>query len=131
MSHDRETLGRIVREIWVDFAREQPDPKPHHLAPWEALSEPMKEVDRRIGERLFVLGREEVEGLRSQRDLLYRLLERVYAWGGITGERDPTVQPTADVTADGAVDGVDLGRFLYNEPPVGPAWPAPMDEEEE
>ena len=48
----REALGRMVRETWVEFAKTQPKPKPHHLAPWEELDEPNKEVDRLIGERL-------------------------------------------------------------------------------
>jgi hypothetical protein len=55
---DREALGREVRRVWVDFARSQPNPKPHHLAPWEELDEPNKEVDRIIGERLATLGAE-------------------------------------------------------------------------
>lgn len=45
----REYLGRVVRDAWVTWASEQPSPKPHHLDPWEALPEPIKEVDRRIG----------------------------------------------------------------------------------
>lgn len=44
-----EALGRLVRRVWVDFARMQPNPKPHHLLPWEELDEPNKEVDRLIG----------------------------------------------------------------------------------
>jgi hypothetical protein len=47
---DRELLGRMVRDIWVAWAREQPNPKPSWLKPWEELSEPDREVDRRIGE---------------------------------------------------------------------------------
>lgn len=54
---DRERLGRIVREEWRAWAREQPSPKPSWLVPWEGLSEPDREVDRRIGERLFAEGR--------------------------------------------------------------------------
>jgi len=50
MNLDREQLGRMVREIWVKWAREQPNPKPSWLKPWEELSEPDREVDRRIGE---------------------------------------------------------------------------------
>ena len=49
---DREALGRRVRTLWVDFARQQPNPKPHHVAPWEDLDEPNREVDRIIGETL-------------------------------------------------------------------------------
>lgn len=52
----REALGRAVRDIWVEWAKEQPTPKPTWLKPWDALPEPDKEVDRRIGEKLFELG---------------------------------------------------------------------------
>lgn len=50
---DRESLGKIVREVWIEWAKEQPSPKPSWLVPWEGLSESDKEVDRRIGERLL------------------------------------------------------------------------------
>lgn len=49
---DRETLGRIVRKVWIDWAKEQPSPKDSWLVPWEGLAEPDKEVDRRIGETI-------------------------------------------------------------------------------
>lgn len=47
---DRETLGKLVREVWIAWAREQPSPKPSWLVPWDGLAEPDREVDRRIGE---------------------------------------------------------------------------------
>lgn len=47
---DRETLGRVVRQAWVEYCQEIGDTKPSHLAPWEELSEQDKEADRRIGE---------------------------------------------------------------------------------
>lgn len=50
---DREQLGRRVREVWIAWAREQPNPKPSWLVPWEGLSEPDKEVDRRIGAAIW------------------------------------------------------------------------------
>ena len=49
---DREALGRRVREVWVEWAREQPDPKPSHLVGWDDLDEGNREVDMRIGEAL-------------------------------------------------------------------------------
>lgn len=55
----REALGRIVREVWIKWAQEQPNPKPSWLVPYDQLSEPDKDVDNRIGERLFR------EGIRS------------------------------------------------------------------
>jgi hypothetical protein len=52
----RDTLGRLVRQIWVHWALEQPNPKASWVLPWEKLAEPDKEVDRRIGETLFNMG---------------------------------------------------------------------------
>lgn len=49
----REFLGKLVRAEWIKWAREQEDQKPTWLEPWEALTEPMREVDRRIGEALW------------------------------------------------------------------------------
>lgn len=49
---DRETLGKLVREVWVEFAKEQHDPNPSHLVGWDDLDEANKEVDMRIGERV-------------------------------------------------------------------------------
>lgn len=47
---DRDTLGRFVREAWVRWAREQPDPKPSWLVGYDELDEDDKEADRHIGE---------------------------------------------------------------------------------
>lgn len=49
----REFLGQLVRMEWVAWAREQPHPKATWLAPWHQLTEPEREVDRRIGERIY------------------------------------------------------------------------------
>lgn len=46
---DADALGRLVREVWVEWAREQPNPKPSWLVPYDELSEPDKEVDQLIG----------------------------------------------------------------------------------
>lgn len=55
----RERLGRLVRDVWIAWAQEQPSPKPSWLVSWEDLTEPDREVDRRIGERLAREGRDE------------------------------------------------------------------------
>ena len=52
----REILGRYVRKIWIEWAREQPVQKASWLIPWEDMPEEDREVDRRIGEALFELG---------------------------------------------------------------------------
>lgn len=46
----RDFLGQIVREAWVKWAKQQPNPKPSWLAPYDKLSEADKEADRQIGE---------------------------------------------------------------------------------
>jgi hypothetical protein len=46
---DRDRLGREVREAWVNWAKDQPSPKPY-----DALTEADKEADRLIGEHLAV-----------------------------------------------------------------------------
>ncbi len=61
----REELGRIVREVWVKWAKEQSNPKESWLKPWEELTEPDKEVDRRIGEKLWQTGYIEASSLGS------------------------------------------------------------------
>lgn len=52
----RELLGRRVRQVWLEWAREQPDPKPSWLLPWEDLDDGQKEADMRIGLALFEYG---------------------------------------------------------------------------
>lgn len=50
-----DDLGREVRRVWVECARELPDPKPHHLLEYDDLDEWNQEVDRRIGEAVAKL----------------------------------------------------------------------------
>lgn len=56
----REQLGRYVRHIWMEWAREQADVQAgahaNWLTPWEQLGERDREVDMRIGERLYLSG---------------------------------------------------------------------------
>lgn len=54
MALDRETLGKIVRTTWIEWAKEQPNPKASWLVEWDKLSEPDQEVDRRIGEAIVM-----------------------------------------------------------------------------
>jgi hypothetical protein len=49
----REERGRRVREVWIEWARDQPNPKPSWLVPYDDLSETDKEADRRIGSALW------------------------------------------------------------------------------
>lgn len=43
-----ESLGRLVREVWIEWAKAQPDPKPSWLVPWAELDERDKDADRQI-----------------------------------------------------------------------------------
>ncbi len=52
-SEHRDRLGRRVREIWVEWAKRQPNPKPSWLASYDELSEADKEADRCIGSALW------------------------------------------------------------------------------
>jgi hypothetical protein len=58
---DRETLGKLVRQTWIEWAKEQPNPKPSWLVEWDNLSEPDQEVDRRIGEAVAMYVAKESE----------------------------------------------------------------------
>jgi len=50
---NRNFLGQIVREAWVKWAKQQPNPKPSWLVPYDELSEADKEADRQIGEAVL------------------------------------------------------------------------------
>jgi hypothetical protein len=65
---DREQLGRLVRRVWVSWAREQPDPKPSWLLDWDDLDESLREVDRRIGEAVANAAFEAAMGVRVPGD---------------------------------------------------------------
>lgn len=52
----RDELGEMVRNVWIQWAKEQPEPKPSWLVPYSDLSEEDKEADRMIGEALFHRG---------------------------------------------------------------------------
>ena len=67
----REALGRLVREVWVEWAEEQPVPKASWLTPWEQLDGGQREVDMRIGSTVAAVARaaERVAAARD-RDLL-------------------------------------------------------------
>ena len=69
----REDLGRLVRETWVAWAREQRDPKLSWLVPWEELDDGQREVDMRIGEA--VAAAESVRWRSALQDALEGMLD--------------------------------------------------------
>jgi hypothetical protein len=60
-------LGALVRHVWVEWAKEQPNPKASWLVPWEELPESDREIDRRIGVVLFRLGLDAASAVCLQR----------------------------------------------------------------
>lgn len=80
MTADREALGQRVREVWIRWAEQQPEPKPSWLVPWDDLAEPDREVDRLIGEELYAKGHSDgiadlvVEQMRAEGKTKSRLL---------------------------------------------------------
>ncbi len=47
---DRDALGRLVRETWVQWAQSQTIPKKTWLLSYDQISENDREADRQIGE---------------------------------------------------------------------------------
>lgn len=78
MADDREPLGRLVRETWVAWAREQYRPKPSWLAGWEDLDNGQREVDMRIGSAVAVqaVADAKLDGDRMRAQLLTFAAER-------------------------------------------------------
>ena len=74
MALDRETLGKIVRATWIEWAKEQPNPKPSWLVEWDNLNEPDQEVDRRIGEAIVMYVAKNTE----QSDLAMEIINPLY-----------------------------------------------------
>jgi len=60
----RDALGRRVREVWIEWAKTQPNPKPSWVVPYDELDEADKEADRCIGSALYGDGIE--VGMRMQ-----------------------------------------------------------------
>ena len=58
MPDPREAYGRLVRETWVAWAKEQPNPKPSWLTGWDELDAGQREVDMRIGGAVAAAERE-------------------------------------------------------------------------
>ncbi len=60
MTSEEVELGRLVRQVWLDFCKQSRLPESHsHNAPWEELSLWEKNVDVSIGETLFAAGEKE------------------------------------------------------------------------
>lgn len=85
--HDRDLLGRIVRDAWVRWAANHPDPKPSWLTPYDELAELDKEADRQIGEALLnplnvrrheLIDKQKTEGLNEYETLELDAVRELY-----------------------------------------------------
>jgi hypothetical protein len=98
MTDDREPLGRLVRETWVAWALEQPDPNPSWLVPWDELGTGDREVDMRIGSavaaRAVADAGTEVAAARTDRDRIR--LERGALASHLPAIRDALSAAVAD-----------------------------------
>lgn len=131
----REHLGRAVRQAWIKWAREQPNPKPSWLLPWEELAEPDREADRRIGEALASITAEhcaqaitahmEAHGPRKPRGALEPVLDtgRTYrTWRrhmGIAARIAAGAFMTDKDRLQMAADALRRGDFAVCPPPEG------------
>lgn len=62
-----EDRGRLVRGVWIDWARRQPNPKPSWLIGWDDLDQGQREVDILIGEEVARAERERIHKRLSER----------------------------------------------------------------
>jgi hypothetical protein len=72
---EREFLGRLVRDAWVAWAREHPEPKSSWLIPYEELPEADREADRRIGDAMAVWFGSFIDQAEKRADRAMRGLE--------------------------------------------------------
>lgn len=109
---DREELGRIVRETWVAWAREQAVLKPSWLVPWDELDPGQREVDMRIGEAVArATGALAPRELREAMAETRKLREKLAA---VAGELAARAAKTAD-----SPSAVDIGlNYAYGQAAV-------------
>ena len=93
LSKERDRLGRLVRELWVSWAEQQPNPKPSWLAPYDELSEADKEADRVIGYGMFTEFNAEMTGERLEHERLKQIAEemrtQLHGFRQLFDENDP------------------------------------------
>ena len=101
---DREALGQLVRVAWVEWAREQDHPKKHWLSSWAELPEPMREVDRRIGEAVALAATAEVRRQLAQAKAENARLEpKAKQWDQLEADIAAASFPSNDETVDSVI----------------------------
>lgn len=105
MTEQEIKLGRMVRQVWLDFCKQSRLPESHsHSAPWEELTLWEKNVDERIGTALFSAGcaaarAEAVAVLRARADE-HQKISSSLAHGYSTREKAATKYDEAEACAD-------------------------------
>jgi len=115
---DRESLGRLVRAVWVEWAEEQDAPKESWLLPWEQLDEEMREVDRDIGEAVAMRAQRR---LARQMEIREKNQEEREAWSRNQQEEvDGIFTLLDDLKAEDETRLETLKRILKYSPYVPP-----------
>lgn len=104
----RELRGRIVREAWVAWAHEQPDPKPSWLEPWELLGTDDREAGMRIGDAIAATYVPLLEAIRDLLDLSADELWPVSPAGARVG----AARAGAAIMLDGCSDPRHVGEAI-------------------
>lgn len=110
---DRDALGMCVREAWMRWAMEQPRPKPSWLVPWDHLSEPDKEADRRIGEAVVDWWREDQEARAETSSGGITLAEDIRAMVNWCQEQEDLYNSLAAASRDENHQGPFIQRQAY------------------
>ena len=110
MVPDRDSLGKLVREVWIEWAKTQPHTKPSWLVPYGELSEADKEADRMIGTALWLSGRASVIELGAMLildDMQARALDtvrlRLYDDRPLSGDQRRDLANKLDAIMSGAI----------------------------
>ena len=122
MSDDREPLGRLVRETWIDWALEQPGAiKPAWLTRWEDLDSGQREVDMRIGSAVAVRAVADAK-LRNE-----RLEAQVFALGA----HMPAITDALRLAESEAMYGALARRYRAAREALGGGEPQERSEDKE
>lgn len=93
IARERDRLGRLVRELWINWAANQPSPKQSWLVEYDELSEADKEADRVIGYGLFLEFNSEMTGERINHERLKQIAEelrtQLHGFRQLFDENDP------------------------------------------
>ncbi len=94
LKNRRDYLGKIVRNIWIEWAESQPCPKQSWLVPYENLSEADKEADRMIGCGLMLEFYAETAGERilheTLKQIAFRLRDELHGFRELFDNNDPS-----------------------------------------